>query len=192
MSDRQLIGFHTEDSPRGRYAAAVLRACENGDLPLVRCLFAEANAELGHLQGLLSTDVEIELGRLLTPKYQAGAGLLLLADETGRTPQYVAKVLRLAGVTIRPPFRPVMAVCPVDLVELRRRYESGSTISSLAHVIHYSKDQTRAYLLRAGAELRPRHPRPSGGAAVQVASAPGDQPGDQKRRPSASRANCRS
>ena len=157
MTDCEQIDFHTDDSPRSRYDSAVRHACANGDLPLIRMLFAEANAELGVLQGLLSSDVEIALGRLLATKYQAGAGLLVLGEELGRTPQYVAKVLRLAGVTIRPAYRPVMTEYPVNLAELRRRYEAGSSISSLAYLIHYSRDRTRAFLLKAGAEIRPRY-----------------------------------
>ena len=171
MADLSLLDFHTDDTPRSRYVAAVRRACENGDIPLIRALFAEASAELGVLQGLLPRDLEIQLGRLLEPKYQAGAGLLVLSEELGRTNQYVAKLLRLAGVTIRPPYRPVMTVYPVNLAELRRRYEGGSSISSLAYLIHYSRDRTRAFLLKAGTELRPRHARSAPCERAQVQSA---------------------
>jgi len=163
VRDQQEIRFHTDDSPRERYSSAAIRACENGDLPLLRELFAEASEELIGLQWLLPPSVEIQLGRVLLPKYQAGAGLVILAAEIGRTPQYVAKVLRMAGATIRPAYRPAMAVHPVNLAELRRRYESGTSISSLAFLIHYSRDRTRVLLIKAGAELRPRHPGRGGG-----------------------------
>ena len=143
------------ENPRTRYAAAIRRACADDDLPLVRSLFAEASTEVFTLRGLLPREDEIELGRRLTPKYQAGASLLLLSAEIGRSTQYVAKVLRLAGVTIRPPYRPAMTTYPVDLAELRRRYEAGASVADLAHVIHYCYESTRKYLLRAGAELRP-------------------------------------
>ena len=149
------------DRPRDRYSGEIRRACESGDISRVRALFAEAR-EAGALQGLLPCEVEIRLGQLLRPKYLRGAGLLALAAELGRSAQYVAKVLRLAGVTIRPACRPVMSVPPVDLVELRRRYEAGSSIAGLAHQIHYSRDRTRAFLLRAGTELRPAYAPPPG------------------------------
>ncbi len=152
------------ENPRTRYSAAVRRACEDEDLPLVRSLFVAASQEVFTLRGLLPREDEIRLGRLLAPKYQAGASLLLLAAEVGRSAQYVAKVLRLAGVTIRPPYRPVMTVYPVDLAELRRRYEAGASVSSLAHLIHYCRESTRKYLLRAGAELRPNGVRPPAGS----------------------------
>ena len=143
------------ENPRTRYSAAVRRACEDEDLPLVRSLFVAASQEVFTLRGLLPREEEIVLGRVLTPRYQAGASLLLLAAEIGRSTQYVAKVLRLAGVTIRPPYRPVMTVYPVDLAELRRRYEAGASVAGLAHMIHYCYESTRKYLLRSGAELRP-------------------------------------
>ena len=143
------------ENPRTRYAAAVRRACEEGDLVLVRRLFAEASREVFTLRGLLPREEEIVLGRVLTPRYQAGASLLLLAAEIGRSTQYVAKVLRLAGVTIRPPYRPVMTTYPVDLAELRRQYEAGASVSGLARRIHYCRESTRKYLLRAGTQLRP-------------------------------------
>ncbi|QMU68144.1 hypothetical protein [Streptacidiphilus sp. P02-A3a] len=149
------------ENPRTRYAAAVRRACEDNDLPLVRSLFAEASREVFTLRGLLPREDEILLGRRLTARYQAGASLLLLAAEIGRSTQYTAKVLRLAGVTIRPAYRPVMTAYPVDLAELRRRYEAGASVSSLAHLIHYCRESTRKYLLHAGAELRPNGVRPS-------------------------------
>jgi len=143
------------ENPRTRYAEAVRGACANDDLPLVRRLFAQASAEVFTLRGLLTREDEIELGRRLTPRYQAGASLLVLGTEIGRSTQYVAKVLRLAGVTIRPPYRPVMTVYPVDLAELRRRYEAGASVSGLARRIHYCRESTRKYLLRAGTQLRP-------------------------------------
>ena len=143
------------ENPRTHYAAAIRRACEDDDLPLVRSLFAEASTEVFTLRGLLPREDEIELGRRLTPRYQAGASLLLLSAEIGRSTQYVAKVLRLAGVTIRPPYRPAMTNHPVDLAELRRRYEAGASVAGLAHMIHYCYESTRKYLLRSGAELRP-------------------------------------
>jgi len=155
MTERSWGDFAT-DRPRDRYAGEIRRACESGDISRVRALFAEAR-EAGALQGLLPCEVEIKLGQLLRPKYLRGAGLLALAAELGRSAQYVAKVLRLAGVTIRPACRPVTSVPPVDLVELRRRYEAGSSIAGLAHQIHYSRDRTRAFLLRAGTELRPAY-----------------------------------
>ncbi len=145
------------DRPRDRYAGEIRRACESGDISRVRALFAEAGREAGGLRGLLPCEVEIRLGQLLRPRYLGGAGLLALAAELGRSAQYVAKVLRLAGVTIRPACRPVMSVSPVNLAELRRHYEAGSSIASLAHQIHYSRDRTRAFLLRAGAKLRPAY-----------------------------------
>jgi hypothetical protein len=163
--------LHPDDHPRSRYVDEIRRACESGDVPLIRSLFAEAGREIG-LQGLLPDDVEIDLGRLLTAQYQAGAGLKVLAEELGRTQRYVAKVLRLAGAVIRPAYRPKMAAPPVNLAELRRRYEAGSSISGLAHLIHYSPDQTRIFLIKAGAELRPRHPRPPGRPQRWVAAAP--------------------
>ena len=143
------------ENPRSRYAAAVRRACENGELPVIRSLFAEAAAQVFTLRGLLSREDEIELGRRLAPKYQAGASLLVLSREIGRSTQYIAKVLRMAGVTIRPAYRPVQTSRPVDLVELRRRYEGGSSVAGLAHQIRYSYESTRKFLLEAGAELRP-------------------------------------
>ena len=159
-------GDFATDRPRDRYAGEIRRACESGDISRVRALFAEAR-EAGALQGLLPCEVEIRLGQLLGPRYLGGAGLLALAAELGRTAQYVAKVLRLAGVPIRPAFRPA-SVPPVDLAELRRRYENGSSISSLARLIHYSRDRTRRFLLIGGTELRPRDPR----FAVSPNSAP--------------------
>jgi len=140
------------------YAAAVRRACENGDLPLVRALFAQA-AEVDALRKLLPREVEVELGRLLAPKYKAGAGLLVLGCEIGRSAQYAKRVLRLAGVTMRPAHRPVRDSPPVDLVELRRRYENGSSIVSLAHQFHYNRESIRKFLLAAGAEIRPNGTR---------------------------------
>ena len=157
--------------PRVRYTKTIRRAIENEDLPLIRYLFEEAEAEVFTLRGLLPREDEIALGKLLTPKYQAGDSLLLLSIEIGRSTQYVAKLLRLAGVTIRPPYRPVMTVYPVNLAELRRRYEGGSSISSLAYLIHYSRDRTRAFLLKAGTELRPRHARSAPCERVQAQSA---------------------
>ncbi len=147
------------ENPRMRYAAAVRRACEEEDLPRVRSLFAEASAEIFTLRGLLSREDEIVLGRLLAPKYQAGASLLVLSGETGRSTQYLAKVCRLAGVTIRPPYRPVRTSYPVNLAELRRRYEDGASVSSLAHLIHYCRESTRKFLIAAGTELRPQPSR---------------------------------
>ena len=114
---------------------------------MIRSLFTEAAAQVFTLCGLLSREDEIELGRRLAPKYQARASLLVLSREIGRSTRYMAKVLRMAGVTIRPR--------PVDLVELRRRYEGGSSVAGLAHQIRYSYESTRKFLLEAGAELRP-------------------------------------
>ncbi|WP_182453352.1 hypothetical protein [Streptacidiphilus sp. P02-A3a] len=136
---------------------------------MVRRLFAEASGEVFTLRGLLSRADEIELGRRLTPRYRAGASLLLLAAEVGRSTQYVAKVLRLAGVTIRPAYRPVRTAHPVDLTELRRQYEAGASVSGLARRIHYCRESTRKFLLLAGAELRSNPPVES--AAPRVASA---------------------
>lgn len=150
-----------EEGPRARYTAAIRRACELEDLPLVRSLFAAAAAEVFTLRSLLSGEDEVLLGRVLTPKYQAGASLLLLAAEIGRSTQYVAKVLRLAGVAIRPPYRPVRTTYPVDLAELRSQYEAGASVSGLARRIHYCRESTRKFLLAAGAELRP-HPAMGG------------------------------
>jgi len=147
-------GWLGED-PRSRYAEAVRRACESGELPLVRELFTAAAAEVFTLRGLLSREDEIRLGGRLAPQYQAGASLLALSQEIGRSTQYIAKVLRMAGVTIRPAYRPVQTSRPVNLVELRRRYEGGSSVASLAHRIRYSYESTRKFLLEAGAELRP-------------------------------------
>jgi len=141
-------------NPRTRYAAAVHRACVDGNLPLVRRLFAEASGEVFTLRGLLAREDEIVLGRVLAARYLAGASLLALSAEIGRSTQYVAKVLRLAGVVIRPPYRPVRTSCPVNLVELRRRYEAGASVAGLARQIHYCRESTRKFLLMAGAELR--------------------------------------
>ena len=141
-------------NPRTRYAAAVRRACVDGDLPLVRRLFAEASGEVFTLRGLLAREEEILLGRVLAAEYLAGASLLALSAEIGRSTQYVAKVLRLAGVAIRPPYRPARTSCPVDLGELRRRYEAGASVAGLARRIHYCRESTRKFLLVAGAELR--------------------------------------
>ena len=141
-----------------RYAAAVRRACENGDLPLVRVLFTQA-AEVAALRQLLPREVEVELGRLLAPRYRAGASLLVLGSEIGRSAQYVKRLLRLAGVAMRPARRPARDSPPVDLVELRRRYENGSSIASLAHQFHYSRETIRKFLLAAGAEIRPNGTR---------------------------------
>ncbi|QMU74235.1 hypothetical protein GXP74_34315 [Streptacidiphilus sp. P02-A3a] len=72
-------------------------------------------------------------------------------------------------MTIRPAYRPVITVYPVDLDELRRRYEAGASVSGLARRIHYCRESTRKYLLRAGTELRPRPartPLPSAGDVV--------------------------
>ena len=161
------------EGPRARYAVAVRRACEAGDLPLVRSLFAAASAEVFTLRSLLSREDEILLGRLLTPKYQAGASLLLLSAEIGRSTQYLAKVLRLAGVTIRPPYRPVRTAYPVDLAELRRRYEAGASVSGLARPIHYCRESTRKFLLAAGTELRPCPPPASATEVPRRHGAPG-------------------
>jgi len=86
-------------NPRTRYAAAVHRACVDGNLPLVRRLFAEASGEVFTLRGLLAREDEIVLGRVLAARYLAGASLLALSAEIGRSTQYVAKVPRLAGAT---------------------------------------------------------------------------------------------
>ena len=154
--------------PRVRYTKAVRRAIENEDLPLIRYLFEEAETQVFTLRGLLPREDEIVLGKLLTPKYQAGASLLLLSNETGRSTQYVAKLLRLAGVTIRPAYRPARATHPVDLAELRRRYENGATVAGLAHLIHYCRESTRKFLIEAGAEPRPlKTPAPSRDSAAQ-------------------------
>jgi len=142
--------------PRVRYAQEVRRACEEGDLCLLPRLFEQARAQLFPFRGLLSREDEIALGRRLTPRYQAGASLLTLSTEIGRSTQYVAKVLRLAGVTIRPPYRPVRTTHPVDLAELRRRYENGASVAGLAHLIHYCRESTRKFLLQAGVEPRPQ------------------------------------
>lgn len=73
-----------------------------------------------------------------------------------RTPQYLAKVLRLAGLTLRPPHRPQAGVPKgVDLEALRRAYEAGASVSGLARRIHYCRQSTRKFLLLAGTELRP-------------------------------------
>ncbi len=147
--------------PRVRYTKTIRRAIENEDLPLIRYLFEEAEAEVFTLRGLLPREDEIALGKLLTPKYQAGDSLLLLSIEIGRSTQYVAKLLRLAGVTIRPACRPARATHPVDLAELRRRYENGATVAGLAHLIHYCRESTRKFLIEAGAEPRsPQSARP--------------------------------
>ena len=79
---------------------------------------------------------------------------MLLSIEIGRSTQYVAKLLRLAGVTIRPACRPARATPPVDLAELRRRYENGATVAGLAHLIHYCRESTRKFLIEAGAIQR--------------------------------------
>ncbi|QMU71098.1 hypothetical protein [Streptacidiphilus sp. P02-A3a] len=142
------------ENPRARYAAAVRRACDEDDLPRIRSLFAEATTEIFTLRGLLSREDEIALGVRLAPKYQAGASLLVLSGEIGRSTQYLAKVLRLAGVTIRPAYRPIRTTYPVNLTELRRRYENGASVSSLAHLIHYCRESTRKFLVAAGADLR--------------------------------------
>jgi len=142
--------------PRVRYAQVVRRACEEGNLRLLPRLFEQAEAEVFTLRGLLSREDEIALGRRLTPRYQAGASLLVLSTEIGRSTQYVAKVLRLAGVTIRPPYRPVRTTHPVDLAELRRRYENGASVAGLAHLIHYCRESTRKFLLQAGVETHPQ------------------------------------
>ena len=169
----------TIEDPRIHYVAAVRRACENGDLPLVRALFAQAAAEVCTLRKLLPCEVEVKLGRVLEPKYKAGASLLLLSREIGRTAQYTARVLRLAGVTIRPAYRPARDWSPVDLVELRRQYENGSSIASLAHQIHYSRESIRKFLLAAGADTRsdrtgqPVPSSPSSSAPDAVGSVPG-------------------
>ena len=133
------------------YAEAIRRAIENEDLPLIRHLFEEAAAEAFTLRGLLPRDSEVSLGRLLTPKYRSGASLLLLSIETGRSSQYVAKLLRMAGVTIRPAYRPARTAHPVDLAELRRRYENGASVAGLARLIHYCRESTRKFLFEAGA-----------------------------------------
>ena len=146
--------------PRIRYATAIRRACENEDLPLIRYLFEEAATEVFTLRGLLPRGTEIALGRLLTPKYRSGASLLLLSNEIGRSTQYVGKLLRLAGVTIRPAYRPARTAHPVDLADLRRRYENGATVAGLSHLIHYCRESTRKFLLEAGAEPRPLGARP--------------------------------
>jgi len=109
VAEDNQVPFRPADGRRSRYVSEVRRACENGDMLLIRGLFAEARCELGVLRGLLPFDVEVELGLLLKPKYEAGASLPLLAKELGRTAQYAAKVLRLAGATIRPAYRPVAA-----------------------------------------------------------------------------------
>ena len=158
----------TIEDLRMRYAAAVRRACENGDLPLLRVLFAQAAAEVYTLRALLPREAEVELGRLLAPRYRAGASLLVLGSEIGRSAQYVRRLLKLAGVPMRPARRPARDSPPVDLVELRRRYESGSSIASLAHQSHYSRESIRKFLIAAGAETRSGragHPVPSSSAS---------------------------
>ena len=142
------------EDPRVRYAKAIRRAIENEDVPLIRFLFEEATAEVFTLRGLLPRESEVALGRLLMPKYQSGASLLLLSAETGRSAQYVAKLLRMAGATIRPAYRPARTAHPVDLAELRRRYEAGASVAGLAHLIHYCRESTRKFLLEAGAARR--------------------------------------
>ena len=137
--------------PRVRYAEAIRLAVGNEDLPLIRYLFEEAAAEVFTLRGLLPRESEVALGRLLAPRYRAGASLLVLAGETGRSSQYVAKLLRMVGVAIRPAYRPVRTVHPVDLVELRRRYENGASVAGLARLIHYCRESTRKFLEQAGA-----------------------------------------
>ena len=141
-------------NPRVRYAKAIRRAIENEDIPLIRYPFEEAAAEVFTLRGLLPAESEAALGRLLMPKYQSGASLLLLSAETGRSAQYVAKLLRTAGATIRPAYRPTRTTHPVDLVELRRRYENGASVAALAHLIHYCRESTRKFLQEAGAAQR--------------------------------------
>jgi len=137
--------------PRISYAKAIRRAIENEDVPLIRYLFEEAAGDVFTLRGLLPRESEVALGRLLTPKYRSGASLLLLSAETGRSAQYVAKLLRMAGVTIRPAYRPARTTHPVDLAELRRRYENGASVAGLARLIHYCRESTRKFLVEAGA-----------------------------------------
>jgi len=175
--ESQGVATVTTGDPRIRYAAAVLRACENDDLPLMRALFTGAVAEVFTLRGLLPREVEFELGKVLAPKYRSGASLLVLSREIGRSTQYVAKVLQLVGVTIRPACRPAQTSPPVDLVELRQRYENGSSIASLAHRIHYSRESIRKFLRAAGTEARSGSPRQPVGFSPDLDSdGPGSVP----------------
>ncbi len=57
--ESQSVATVTTGDPRIRYAAAVLRACENDDLPLIRALFAGAAAEVFTLRGLLPRSCSI-------------------------------------------------------------------------------------------------------------------------------------
>ncbi|QMU66818.1 hypothetical protein [Streptacidiphilus sp. P02-A3a] len=123
-------------------------------MELVRRAFAAASIELFTLRSLLSADDELILGQLLARRYEAGASLLVLGAEVGRSTQYVAKVLRRSGVVIRPAFRPPGSGQRVDLVELRRLYEAGASVSGLAARIGFCREATRKFLKASGAQLR--------------------------------------
>jgi hypothetical protein len=87
----------------------------------------------------------------LCKRYEAGATIEALAEETGLSYRRVRETLLVFGITLRPPMIPVPQ-CPPGMVNL---YVCGASIRAVATRYDLTYNQARNMLRHAGVKLRP-------------------------------------